>query len=186
VRCIDGSFPENVLLEGSDGNLYGTTSAGGGSGCGGVAGCGTIFRVTPEGEFATLLSFDGGANGISPQNGLAQATNGNFYGLTVTGGDSTCGVLNSSCGTTYSLDLGLAPFVSLLRNSARAGDSVEIVGEGLTESNRISFNGRSASFTVVSDSLIKAVVPAGARTGFVTVSTPLRKLKSRIPFKVIG
>jgi len=67
VRCIDGFSPENVLLQGSDGNFYGTTSSGGGNGCGGVAGCGTVFKITSDGTLTTLLSFDGGANGISPQ-----------------------------------------------------------------------------------------------------------------------
>lgn len=185
VRCIDGSFPTNVLLQGSDGNLYGTTSTGGGNGCGGVVGCGTIFKVTPQGALTTLLSFDGGANGISPQNGLVQATSGSFYGLTVIGGDSTCGVLDSSCGTTFSLNAGLGPFVAFIRGYGKVGQTVGILGQGFTGTTEVSFNGTPAKFTVVSGTFIEATVPAGASSGYVKVATPDGTLKSNVAFRVI-
>ena len=48
------------------------------------SGCGTIFRITPNGKL-TMFSFDG-TNGSQPFAGLVQAANGDFYGVTLTGG----------------------------------------------------------------------------------------------------
>jgi hypothetical protein len=46
-------------------------------------------------------------------------------------------------------------------------------------------NRAPATFTVVSDTFIKATVPAGAATGYVTVTTPTGVLTSNVPFQVI-
>jgi uncharacterized repeat protein (TIGR03803 family) len=78
----DGEFPSAALIQGTDGNLYGTTVEGGAN-CPPL-GCGTIFKVTPSGTLTTLHSFDG-ADGTEPH-ALVQATNGNFYGTTAFGG----------------------------------------------------------------------------------------------------
>ena len=67
------------LVEGPDGNFYGTTSHAG------PLGNGTIFRVTPEGALTTLVFFNG-ANGGYPWAGLVQGADGNFYGTTRDGG----------------------------------------------------------------------------------------------------
>ncbi len=72
------------LVEGSDGNFYGTGSAGGAGQNGGV-----VFKITPGGTFTILYSFcsqSGCADGYSPRAGLVQATDGNFYGTTFQGG----------------------------------------------------------------------------------------------------
>ena len=75
----DGEFPEiGALVQGTDGNFYGTTREGG------AVGDGTVFKITPSGTQTTLHSFDG-TDGTHP-NGLIQATNGNFYGTTAAGG----------------------------------------------------------------------------------------------------
>jgi uncharacterized repeat protein (TIGR03803 family) len=67
-------MPEAPLLQGKDGNLYGTTSQGG------PAGHGTIFRITPDGTFSVLHPFtDASIECRFP--GLVQATDGNFYGV---------------------------------------------------------------------------------------------------------
>ena len=71
----DGSYPIPGLVQGSDGNFYGTTFEGG-TNCN--AGCGTIFKITPGGAL-TVYSSDG-ANGCGFYPGLVQATDGNFYG----------------------------------------------------------------------------------------------------------
>jgi uncharacterized repeat protein (TIGR03803 family) len=86
----DGEAPGNVsLIQGTDGNFYGTTEAGGRSrAC--LNGCGTIFNVTPDGVVTTLLNFDD-TNGESPLAGIFQASNGNFYGTTY--GDAGYGTL---------------------------------------------------------------------------------------------
>jgi uncharacterized repeat protein (TIGR03803 family) len=82
--CPDGMFPYAPLVQATDGNFYGTTSAGGASNnCyhGGVSSCGTVFKVTAAGTLTTLASFDDRDGGV-PYAGLVQATDGNFYGTT--------------------------------------------------------------------------------------------------------
>ena len=81
-----GSYPEAKLVQGSDGNFYGTTSSGG------AGSYGTVFKMTPGGQLTTLLEFTGNAGenpGTSPQAALFQGTDGNFYGTTVLGGVSS-------------------------------------------------------------------------------------------------
>jgi uncharacterized repeat protein (TIGR03803 family) len=79
--CPDGSDPEGGLIQGTDGNFYGTTNSGGtSSGCG-SDGCGTVFKITPAGTLTTLHSFQD-SDGDNPYDALVQATDGNFYGTT--------------------------------------------------------------------------------------------------------
>jgi uncharacterized repeat protein (TIGR03803 family) len=75
----DGETPLAAMIQGADGNLYGTTRYGG------VNNDGTVFKMTPSGTLTTLHSFDG-ADGTWPFAGLVQAANGNFYGTTYNGG----------------------------------------------------------------------------------------------------
>jgi uncharacterized protein (TIGR03437 family) len=94
----DGASPAAALIQASDGNFYGTTSAGGTGGCqnldGVTVGCGTIFTITPAGSFTTLYTFGTNyilanrtsSDGVSPQAPLIQATDGNFYGTAYAGG----------------------------------------------------------------------------------------------------
>jgi uncharacterized repeat protein (TIGR03803 family) len=80
--CADGSRPYAGLVEGTDGNFYGTTSGGGANGRGG-----TIFKITPAGALTTLHSFCVGcSDGQEPIAGLIQASDGNFYGTARGGG----------------------------------------------------------------------------------------------------
>src|ERR1700683_210219 len=84
----EGSFPSAVLVQGTDGNFYGTTAYGGtDNSCVeyGMSGCGTIFRITPAGAFTTLHSFHA-TDGWQPTSGLVEGTDGNFYGTTTLGG----------------------------------------------------------------------------------------------------
>ena len=55
----------------------------------------------------------------------------------------------------------------------------------MTGSSSVSFNGIEADFKVISDTHIQATVPAGATTGYVTVTTPSGTLTSNKPFYVI-
>ena len=94
-NCTDGSSPWGGLVQGSDGNFYGTTESGGSStACGG--GCGTVFKITSSGALTTLHSFDGG-DGWNPLGALVQATDGNFYGTTyyaqLQGSEYCCGTV---------------------------------------------------------------------------------------------
>ncbi|MDQ6765102.1 MAG: hypothetical protein M3Z22_03245, partial [Verrucomicrobiota bacterium] len=74
--AADGAYPDNGVIQGSDGNFYGTTSGGGFS-----TGLGTIFQLTPHGVLKTLYHFTGG-NDASGPNRLVQAADGSFYGTT--------------------------------------------------------------------------------------------------------
>jgi uncharacterized repeat protein (TIGR03803 family) len=76
--CPDGNFPSG-LVQGNDGNFYGTT------GYGGENDYGTVFRITPSGKLTTIYSF-GITGGYYPAAGLIQGTDGNFYGTTFNGG----------------------------------------------------------------------------------------------------
>jgi uncharacterized protein (TIGR03437 family) len=80
----DGQGP-NGLIQATDGNFYGTTSAGGNP----VNGYGTIFKITPTGTLTTLYTFRNLSDGASPTAGLVQATDGNFYGTTIEGPPNT-------------------------------------------------------------------------------------------------
>jgi uncharacterized repeat protein (TIGR03803 family) len=167
------------LVLATDGNLYGTTS---GSENGRKHSDGTIFRITEQGVLTTLHVFDG-TDGSNPE-GLFQATSGMFYGSTVSAGDLHCHLLNG-CGTIFSLDVGLSPFVAFVRPYGKVGQTGGILGQGFTGTTSVSLNGTPANFTVVSDTFIKATVPLGATTGYVTVMTPSGMLTSNVPFRVL-
>jgi len=62
--------------------------------------------------------------------------------------------------------------------------TVNILGTNLSGATTVSFNSIPAAFTAVSNSLITATVPAGAATGFITVTTPGRTFKSNVIFQV--
>ncbi|HUI41875.1 MAG TPA: choice-of-anchor tandem repeat GloVer-containing protein [Terriglobia bacterium] len=86
----DGSWPGAGLVQATNGNLYGTTAAGGANttGCYGN-GCGTVFKITPSGTLTTLHSFCSQStctDGAEPSAALVQAADGNFYGTTPAGG----------------------------------------------------------------------------------------------------
>lgn len=83
-NCVDGASPFANLVD-VNGTLYGTTYAGGSTGCGG-SGCGTVFSVDPTtGAESVLYSFSGGADGANPPAGLI-VVDGKFYGTTYDGG----------------------------------------------------------------------------------------------------
>jgi uncharacterized repeat protein (TIGR03803 family) len=93
--CTDGQQPYGRLVQGTDGNLYGTASAGG------AGGGGTVFKITLGGTLTTLYSFCSESDctdGQQPFAGLVQASNGSFYGATTEGGidnDGTVFQINS-------------------------------------------------------------------------------------------
>jgi uncharacterized repeat protein (TIGR03803 family) len=230
--CADGGEPVGGLVQGSDGNFYGTASVGGK----GLLGEGVVFKITPGGKYTVLYNFCSLASckdGDVPYGGLVQATDGNFYGTTVYGGTNNLGtiyqitpkgnhtVLHSFQNTTgslfgeypevtlaqntngvlygdtlgggtaakgvfYSIDVGLKPFVSMVAWYGKVGQTIEILGQGLTGTTAVSFNGTAATtFTVVSDTYVTAVVPSGTTAGFVSVTAPAGELTSNRQFRVL-
>jgi uncharacterized repeat protein (TIGR03803 family) len=92
----DGADPISGLLQGSDGNLYGTTDYGGSGGCTSEAlysGCGTVFKITPAGTLTTLYKFGGTTDGADPTTALIQGNDGNFYGTTSADGQGGFGTI---------------------------------------------------------------------------------------------
>ncbi|MBA3915093.1 MAG: hypothetical protein H0X25_14845 [Acidobacteriales bacterium] len=72
------------LVQGVDGNFYGSNQRGGVQNCN--SGCGSVFSVNPTGQYTILHEFSEKAEGFYPENGVTLATDGNFYGTTADGG----------------------------------------------------------------------------------------------------
>src|SRR5262249_34019262 len=160
----------------TDGNLYGTNDLGG------AFGWGVLFCYSPgsvpsgQTRFHVLHDFSS-ASGASPQVTLLQHTNGKLYGDTAVGG-------SANSGTFYSFDAGLSPFISFMPRARRVGHGVKILGQGFAGTTAVSFNGTPASFVVVSDTFIQAIVPDHATSGFVMVKTAMSTLTSNRTFLV--
>lgn len=172
--CADGSSPQEPLVQGSDGNLYGTASSGG------ATGNGTIFKITPEGKLTTLYNFclnSDCPDGQEPDS-LMQATNGSFYGMTQFGGSTLFG-------TVFEISTGLGPFVAESPTFGKVGQVVKILGNNLTGTTSVTFNNAPAAFTVISDTFVKATVPTGATTGTIRVTSPSGTLNSNVEFQVL-
>jgi uncharacterized repeat protein (TIGR03803 family) len=82
----DGADPVAGLIQGSDGNFYGTTDIGG------AYNWGAVYRISSAGDESVLYSFSGqggivgSTDGAEPRGALIQASDGNFYGTTFLGG----------------------------------------------------------------------------------------------------
>ena len=77
TNCTDGAYPTGGLVQGANGDFYGTTFNGGANNWG------VVFQITPAGKLTVLHSFiiENG-NSDNPTGPLVQASNGKFYGLT--------------------------------------------------------------------------------------------------------
>jgi uncharacterized repeat protein (TIGR03803 family) len=117
----DGASPYVGLVQGIDGNFYGTTAYGGANDAhdcdfGNVLGCGTVFKITSGGTLTPLYSFCPAGfpctDGANPF-GLVQGTDGNFYGTTHGGG-------SYDVGTVFKIDpyCPLPAFVSTALDAA--------------------------------------------------------------------
>jgi uncharacterized repeat protein (TIGR03803 family) len=92
--ATDGQSPAAGLIQGTDGNFYGTTELGGSHCNGAGVACGTFFKLTPAGVETVLYNFGAtGTDGNSPEAGLIEGTDGNFYGTTTLGGSHGLGTV---------------------------------------------------------------------------------------------
>ena len=118
----DGASPYAAVVRGNDGYFYGTTQFGGTNG---TTGFGTVFRISPDGNFTSLHSFTGGSDGALPLGSLVQGGDGNFYGTTREGGTSGTGTVfrispNGTLTNLYSFsggNDGAFPYAGLLQGS---------------------------------------------------------------------
>ena len=171
----DGSEPFAGLAAATDGNFYGATS--GGANFGPVPN-GDAFRISSSGDYLMTFVFDN-THGALAESTPMQHTNGMIYGLTVRGGPNL-----SQNGVLYRLDVALPSFVTLEQRWGSAGQRVDILGNGLTGATSVKFGAGAATFTVVSDTYMTAVVPTDGSAGFVTVTTPSGTLSSNRLFFV--
>jgi len=170
VQNLPGYQAYAGLVAGADGNLYGATI------WGGLYGAGTILQLTIDDAYSVLYNFDtptGSGAYATPM----QHTRGQLFGMTKRGGAQGNGVV-------YSLDDGLQPFISPLFNLGPVGATVGILGQGFSQATDVEFNGTAASFHVISDTYMTAMVPSG-ETGFITVGLASGYLTSNRIFRVI-
>ncbi len=127
----EGGVPFSALIQASDGDFYGTATAGGDPSCSVIAsgenystyiGCGTVFKMDSAGNANALYSFTGSPNdGSNPFATLLQGSDGNLYATTRWGGAAACSYTNNGgCGTFFRLagPGGLLPQLRSLKRSA--------------------------------------------------------------------
>jgi len=120
----DGASPFGRVVFGPDGNLYGTTYAGGGS-----CGCGTVYKLTPPAHVSpsvfagwteTVLYRFSDSDGNAPYGPVAFDQAGNLYGATWLGG------VNDGCGLVYELTPSAGMWTQrILHNFLNNGDGCQ-------------------------------------------------------------
>ncbi len=171
IMTINGIFPTGAIIQANDGNFYGTTQIGNGGG-----GNGNLFQIIPPGHLSLQAIFDL-TTGEGPTTGVVQATDGNVYGTTRSGG-------KTNQGTVFKFEKGLASFIKSVPTSGTVGADVIILGTDLTGATEVTFNAKSAAFTLVSATEITEIVPVGATTGKIEVTIPSGTLASNVAFRV--
>jgi uncharacterized repeat protein (TIGR03803 family) len=184
-NTTDASCGDNVgrttvnLLQVTDGSFYGV------NGINGPSGGGSIYELTAANVFtAFLFPNPPPVDGSAPLSTLLQNTNGLAYGTTASGGPASC----SPCqGVFFSVSTGDAAFVNLepTQRAGFVGARVGMFGQGFSSSSAVKFGGvASTTVTRSGSTYLTAVVPAGAKTGVVTVTTGATTLTSPQTFKV--
>ena len=119
----DGQWPTNALTVDAEGNVYGTTQAGGVGACHGPfgLGCSVAFRFNPPADAhdpwieTVFYTFAPGTDGDIPWGRLIFGAGGQLYGATQFGG-ILCDTLRQGCGTVFAL----APNPSPIADEATA------------------------------------------------------------------
>ncbi len=155
-HCVDGQNPYGGVVQGTDGNFYGTTNIGG-------TGQGTIFKLTPSGTLTTLYTF-GGPDGELPYSGLVQGNDGNFYGTTHAGGshnDGTVFGLTTGIGSSPLRFVAVTP-CRLVDTRPQYGGSGPILGGTFQSFPIPQEGGCNIPTTAAAYSLNVSVVPQGS------------------------
>jgi uncharacterized repeat protein (TIGR03803 family) len=180
ASCVQNVGRNNVnLLQVTDGSFYGV------NGAYGPTNNGSIYNLTSTNVFTAFLFPDPPVDGNLPDSTLIQNTNGLVYGTTPSGGTISC--LPCSLGTFFSVATGDAAFVNLepTQKTGFVGARVGMFGQGFSSSSVVKFGGvASTSVTLSGTTYLTAVVPAGAHTGTVTVTTGSTTLTTPQTFKV--
>lgn len=165
-------YPLGGFVQGTDGYLYGALSEHT------LPNLGSLFRLSLTGQYEQLYNFTA-STGEDVGPSLLQHTNGAFYGSAEYGGAFGYGAI-------YTLDMHLPPFITFVRRNGKVGQSAQILGQGLKGATAVTFNGIPATnFSVENDTFMTAVVPTGATTGPVVVTTPTGNLTSNVNFQVL-
>jgi len=188
TNCADGELPYGVLMQATNGNLYGTTQEGGSVGFGNE---GTVFSLSAGlHPFVETLTTAGkvGANVVIVGNNLTSASSVAFNGTatkpaTVSATKVTAKVpagattglvtVTTSAGTlTSTQSFGVKPQItSFTPASGAVGTQVTITGVSL-EAPKVTFGGVMAtSILLNSDTEVTAFVPTGAKTGHIAITT---------------
>ena len=183
ASCVNNVGPPVNLLQVADGSFYGVNPAYG------ADGNGSIYKLTlgKTNVFTAYLFPSSGVDGELPSSTLIQHTNGVVYGTTPGGGGGSSGCPHVCQGTFFSVATGDAPFVSLepTERAGNVGASVGMFGQGFSSSSVVKFGGVAAtSVTRSGSTYLTAVVPVGAHTGAVTVTTGSTTLTSPQTYKV--
>ena len=161
----DGAHPLAGLVQGTDGNFYGTTQSGGayGSSCAGFGGCGTVFKITPSGAFTSLHRFDL-TDGAYTDARLVQGTDGNFYGTTFNGGNPNpvCNTQQdlTRCGTVFRI----TPNGTLTTLHSFNGTDGYAPGAELVQATDGNFYGTTSHGGAYGNGTIFKITPVGALT----------------------
>jgi uncharacterized repeat protein (TIGR03803 family) len=181
ASCVNNVGPPVNLLQVADGSFYGVNPAYGPNGTG------SIYKLTSTNVFSAFLFPNPPVDGDLPSSTLIQHTNGLVYGTTPSGGGGTGGCPQTCQGTFFSVATGDAPFVSLepTQRTGNVGAKVGMFGQGFSSASVVKFGGVVAtSKTLTGTTYLTAVVPVGAHTGPVTVTTGTTTLTSPQTYKV--
>jgi uncharacterized repeat protein (TIGR03803 family) len=101
-----GPFPDGWLATDYAGNIYGITGNGGSAVSSTNLGDGTIFKIDRQGNESVLYNFAGGAQGFSSLGSVIRDNQGNLYGATLLGGDTTDAACSAAggCGVVFRVD----------------------------------------------------------------------------------
>jgi uncharacterized repeat protein (TIGR03803 family) len=144
--AVPPEYPTAALVQGSDGNFFGTTEYGGANNDG------TIFQVTPAGVLTTLVSFSG-TNGAAPYGALVQGTDGNFYGTTSAGGAKNYGTV-----------FKMTPAGVLTKLASFSGSNGSYPYAGLVQGTDGNFYGTTAGGGASGAGMVFKMTPAGVLT----------------------